>query len=101
MGLQGEEYALARPSVLRTAEGWLTWFCARTRERPYRLAAARSGDGLHWERSPELARLLPAADGWDGEMVAYPHVFEHAGARWMVYCGNGFGRSGFGLAVWE
>ncbi len=34
-------------------------------------------------------------------MVAYPHVFEHRGARWMLYCGNGFGRTGFGLAVWE
>lgn len=99
--LQGDEYALARPSVLRSGGEWLMWFCARTRERPYRLAAARSSDGLTWTRAPELAGLEPAAEGWDSEMIAYPHVFEHAGARWMLYCGNGFGRSGFGLAVWE
>ncbi|PZQ60301.1 MAG: hypothetical protein DI570_14380 [Phenylobacterium zucineum] len=99
--LEGNEYALARPSVLRDGDGWLMWFCARTRERPYRLAAARSADGITWTRAPELAGLEPAADGWDSEMVAYPHVFEHGGRRWMLYCGNGFGRSGFGLAVWE
>ena len=99
--LDGEEYALARPSVLRTGEGWLMWFCARTRTRPYRLQAARSADGLTWERAPDLAGLMPAADGWDSEMIAYPHVFDHAGARWMLYCGNGFGRSGFGLAIWQ
>lgn len=99
--LEGEEYALARPSVLRDGDGWLMWFCARTRSRPYRLAAARSADGQSWTRAPDLAGLAPAQDGWDSEMIAYPHVFEHAGARWMLYCGNGFGRSGFGLAVWE
>jgi hypothetical protein len=99
--LADDEFALARPSVLRDGDEWLMWFCARTRERPYRLAAARSSDGAAWERAPELAGLEPARDGWDSDMVAYPHVFEHAGTRWMAYCGNGFGRSGFGLAVWE
>jgi hypothetical protein len=99
--LEGDEFALARPSVLRTSEGWLMWFCARTRSRPYRLRAARSFDGLHWDRAPDLGGLEPAETGWDREMIAYPHVFEHIGARWMLYCGNGFGRSGFGLAVWN
>ncbi len=99
--LEQDEYALARPSILRTREGWSMWFCARTRTRPYRLQAARSMDGLVWQRDPEQAGLAPAAEGWDSEMVAYPHVFDHAGARWMLYCGNGFGRSGFGLAVWD
>lgn len=99
--LMGDEFAIARPSILRDGNEWLMWFCARTRHRPYRLGAARSKNGLNWERAPDLAELHPAMDGWDSEMIAYPHVVEHAGARWMVYCGNGFGRSGFGLAVWE
>ena len=99
--LEGDEFAIARPSVLRDASGYLMWFSARTRRRPYRLGAARSSDGLVWRRAPELAGLEPAATGWDSEMIAYPHVFDHAGRRWMLYCGNGFGRSGFGLAVWE
>jgi hypothetical protein len=99
--LTNDEFAIARPSILREGDDWLLWFCTRTRHRPYRLGAARSEDGLNWERAPDLANLHPASNGWDSEMVAYPHVINHAGARWMVYCGNGFGRSGFGLAVWD
>ena len=39
--------------------------------------------------------------GWDSEMVCYPHVFDHKGKRYMLYNGNGYGRTGFGLAVLE
>jgi hypothetical protein len=101
IALEGDEFALARPSVIEASGEWLMWFCARTRDRPYRLAAARSVDGLAWQRAPELALIEPARDDWDSDMVAYPHVFGYGGTRWMAYCGNGFGRSGFGLAVWE
>ncbi|HLZ98102.1 MAG TPA: hypothetical protein VKP66_09120 [Steroidobacteraceae bacterium] len=99
--LEGDEFAIARPAVLATPAGYLMWFSVRTRHRPYRLGAARSEDGRVWTRAAELAELSPAAQGWDSEMIAYPHVFEHAGERWMLYCGNGFGRTGFGLAIWE
>jgi hypothetical protein len=99
--LEGDEFAIARPCVLRTDDGWLMWFSARTRHRPYRLGAAASEDGLSWQRRPDLAGFEPATSGWDSEMVAYSHVFEYAGTRWMLYCGNGFGRSGMGLAVWQ
>jgi hypothetical protein len=98
--LEGDEFAIARPSVLRQGAGYRMWFCARTQQRAYRIGSALSADGLHWERDPS-GQLPPNESGWDADMTAYPHVFEHAGARWMLYCGNGFGRSGFGLAVWE
>jgi hypothetical protein len=32
-------------------------------------------------------------------MVEYPFVFDHGGARYILYSGNAFGRTGFGLAV--
>jgi hypothetical protein len=99
--LEGNVFAIARPSVLRGPTGYTMWFCERTRQRAYRLGAACSDDGLTWRREPMWAELPPAKEGWDSEMVAYPHVFEHAGERWMLYCGNGFGRTGFGLAIWE
>jgi len=37
--------------------------------------------------------------GWDSEMICYPHVFEHNGEKHMLYNGNGYGKSGIGLAV--
>jgi hypothetical protein len=42
-----------------------------------------------------------SASGWDSEMIEYPFVFDHAGARYMLYNGNGYGKSGFGIAVLE
>lgn len=95
----GDQLAIARPCVVRDGAGWAMWYCARTRSHPYRLGVARSSDLVHWERDDASAGLDPAADGWDSEMVAYPHVFRHRGTRHMLYCGNGFGRTGFGLAV--
>jgi hypothetical protein len=28
-------------------------------------------------------------------------VFAHDGRRYLLYSGNGYGREGFGIAVWE
>ncbi|MFM8395102.1 MAG: hypothetical protein ACKOB4_14370, partial [Acidobacteriota bacterium] len=40
-----------------------------------------------------------SAAGWDDEMIEYPFVFEHRGRLFMLYNGNGYGRTGFGLAL--
>ena len=40
-------------------------------------------------------------DGWDSEMIEYPAVFDHKGSRYMLYNGNDYGRTGFGLAILE
>ena len=42
-----------------------------------------------------------SSEGWDSEMIEYPHVFEHQGAKYMFYNGNKFGQSGFGYAQLE
>lgn len=100
VGLDGKaEFAIARPCVLREEQGYVMWYCVRLRDRPYRLGLARSVDGLAWERHDGDAGLEPAAEGWDSDMIAYPHVFGHGSDRYMLYCGNGFGKTGFGLAV--
>ena len=40
-------------------------------------------------------------EGWDSEMLAYPHVFEIDNSIYMLYLGNQVGRHGFGLAKLE
>ena len=92
----GTETALARPCVLRDASGYHLWFSHRG-ER-YRIGYAQSADGLQWRRDDRRSGLDVSADGWDAEMVEYPCVFAAAGAHFMLYNGNGYGRTGFGLA---
>lgn len=99
---QGDEYAVGRPTVLRTPEGYEMWFSVRSAARPYHLGHARSADGVTWVRSGASVPLVEAsAQGWDSEMVCYPNVIEHGGQRLMFYNGNQHGRSGFGLARWH
>lgn len=97
--IEGNEFAIARPSVLRTRDGWRMWFCHRGRDYDYRLGAAVSEDGLSWRRDPGSSQLEPGVHDWASGMIAYPHVFEHDGKLFMLYCGDGFGRTGFGIAT--
>lgn len=99
IGLSGDELAIARPCVVRESSGYSMWYSVRARDGRYRLGVARSEDGLIWQRDRNDAGLALSSDGWDSEMIAYPHVFDHGSDRYMLYCGNGFGRTGFGLAV--
>ncbi len=41
-----------------------------------------------------------SSSGWDSEMVEYPFVFDHSGSRYMLYNGNSYGKTGFGIAVY-
>lgn len=95
-----QEYAIARPSVLRLGNILHMWFCHRGfgGNLTYRIGYAYSEDGLHWERQTRDHALDVSTTGWDSEMVCYPHVFAHEGWLYMLYNGNGFGATGFGYA---
>jgi hypothetical protein len=93
------EYAISRPSVIRDADCYRMWFASRG--DVYRICYAESIDGRAWERKAVQRGAEPSEEGWDSEMICYPHVFDHGDRRYMLYNGNGYGRTGFGLAVLE
>jgi hypothetical protein len=95
--MSDDSYAYARPCVLYEAGTYKMWFSYRGRQ--YRIGYAESTDGLRWQRMDDRAGLLPSGEGWDADAVAYAHVFVHNGQRYALYCGNDYGRSGFGVAV--
>ncbi len=92
-----DEYAISRPSVIRDDNIWKMWFSHRG--HAYRIGYAESNDGCKWERLDHLVGIDVSSDGWDSEMIEYPFVFDHKGERYMLYNGNGYGKTGFGLAV--
>ncbi|NQV80448.1 MAG: hypothetical protein HQ495_07830 [Alphaproteobacteria bacterium] len=65
----------------------------------YRIGFARSHDGANWVRHDDKAGIACSAQGWDSESISYPAVVRYAGAEYMFYNGNGFGRDGIGIAV--
>ena len=94
-----DEYAISRPSVIYDKYCWKMWYSYRGQS--YRIGYAESDDGIHWKRLDKECGIDVSESGWDSEMIEYPFVFDHAGVRYMLYNGNEFGKSGFGLAVME
>lgn len=64
----------------------------------YRLGYAYSEDLIHWTRDDGKLGLELSEEGWDSEMVTYPHLFQCDDNVYLLYNGNAFGRYGFGLA---
>ena len=56
---------------------------------------------MNCHRVGDKAGMDVSAEGWDGEMIEYPYVFEHRGRPYLLYCGDGYGRAGFGIAISE
>jgi len=93
-----DEYAFARPCVIHDTalKRYRMWYCVRG--AAYRLGYAESSDGIGWQRQDGRAGLPASDEGWDSEMIAYPMVFRQDGGLRMLYNGNGYGRTGIGLA---
>lgn len=95
----GGEYAIARPFVVADRDRLRMWYCSRG--PAYRIGYAESDDGLRWTRKDSEMEWTGPAGDWEAEMQCYPCVFDHAGQRYMLYNGDGYGRTGIGLAVLE
>jgi hypothetical protein len=97
----GTAQAFSRPSVIGSSvEGYHMWFSYRNGlGQKYRIGYSYSPNGKTWELRLNDARIDVSPLGWDSEMIEYPFVFDHKARRYMLYCGNGYGKTGFGLAV--
>jgi hypothetical protein len=95
------EYAIAMPRVLKDGLTYKMWYSYRNglNAETYRVGYAESMDGRHWQRKDEQVALDVTPKAWDSDMICYPFIFDHAGKRYMLYNGNGYGETGFGLAV--
>jgi hypothetical protein len=104
----GPDECQALPTVFHYDNVWHMYFCYRyatdfrlNSRRGYRLGYARSSDLATWRRDDAQAGIDVSAQGWDSEMLCYPHVFRCDPEIYMLYNGNAFGRHGFGAAVLE
>jgi predicted GH43/DUF377 family glycosyl hydrolase len=95
-----EESRVSRACVLREGEFYRMWYCYAMGSGGYRMGYGESDDGIHFTRKDDKVGIDVSESGWDSEMICYPNVFEHKGLKYMLYCGNGYGRTGFGYAVW-
>jgi hypothetical protein len=71
----------------------------RSKKNGYRIGYACSTNLTDWVRDDTKVGIDLSDQGWDCEMLSYPHVFELDGKTYLAYLGNEVGRYGFGLAV--
>jgi hypothetical protein len=93
-----QEDAIARPHIISENGLYKMWY-SRKKGPCYRMGYAESTDGHNWIRLDDDVGLDVSPSGWDSDMVEYPFVFDHKGQRYMLYNGNSYGKTGFGLAV--
>ena len=92
----GEEFAVSRPCVYQCQNGIYHMWYARRFEH-YKPGYAHSVDGKTWIRDDERFIMENRSD-WDSDAITYMSVFSHHNAIYMLYNGNGYGKTGFGLA---
>ncbi|MEH7909851.1 hypothetical protein V7798_21295 [Rhizobium laguerreae] len=98
----GAAQAFSRPTVVRRSGCYQMWFSYRSGQgESYRIGYATSDDGEAWELRLREAGIDVSTSGWDCEMIEYPFVFAHRDNWYLLYNGNGFGKTGFGLAIYE
>jgi len=102
----GENESQASPDVYYTNGKYHMFFCNWIPEtfrdtKARKIGYAYSTDLINWTRDDSKAGIDVSENGWDSEMIAYPHVFEIDGKIYMIYLGNEVGRYGFGLAIIE
>jgi predicted GH43/DUF377 family glycosyl hydrolase len=94
-----ERGAIAVARMIRDGRLYRTWYCCYPQNNTYAIGCAESVDGLHWTRSPNNPVLKGSGRGWDSGMTAYPGTVRVGDRYLMWYSGNGYGRSGVGLAT--
>lgn len=100
-----DDEAQASPDVFYANGKYHMFFCYRYssnyrgKKNGYRIGYASSSNLLDWVRDDTKAGIDISEEGWDAEMISYPHVFEVNEKIYMAYLGNQVGRDGFGLAV--
>lgn len=102
-----EDESQASPDVFYYKGKYHMFFCYRHslgyrgKEKGYRMGYAYSSDLKNWTRDDGKVGIDVSEEGWDSEMISYPHVFELDGKVYMFYLGNQVGKHGFGAAVLE
>jgi predicted GH43/DUF377 family glycosyl hydrolase len=92
---------ISTPSVIYEKQVFKIWYSFKNYNNKYRIGYAESLDGIKWENKDEETGIDVSETGWDSDQICYPYVFDHESARYMLYNGNDYGKTGFGLAVLE
>lgn len=93
------ETNIARSAVMKFGESdYRMWYSyVHSNIGKYRIGYATSTDGIFWTRKDHLAGIT-IGDKYFTEMICYPSLFSIGDKIYMLYNGDNFGESGFGIS---
>ncbi|NIY94213.1 hypothetical protein [Vibrio diazotrophicus] len=98
---EGVAQAFSSPTCIQIGNTLHMWFSYRsgTGEK-YRIGHSYKNNDGDWILDLDNSGIDVSDDpnSWESEMLCYPFVFECDGEIYMLYNGNQYGKSGFGIA---
>jgi predicted GH43/DUF377 family glycosyl hydrolase len=82
-----DENGVGEPAVWTSGGQWLMLYTGRDRQEQRRMGLARSVDGVHWERLPNL--VLAGSKTWDSQVVCDPSIEQMPDGSIRVWFGGG------------
>jgi len=98
--LIGKEKSIARPCIIHEGGIFKMW-CSVNYSGKYRICYAESKDGDNWKRMDDCIRWHGKKQHWESEEQSYPFLIQNNNSKFLLYNGNEFGKSGFGLCHLE
>lgn len=98
------EHGLGRPQIIKINEDYFVFYTRRMLDMNYFLGCARSKDCINWDKDEDIFdQVTHSIDGFDSEMIYFPSILyvPPLDKYLLFYCGNGFGKTGFGYMVLE
>lgn len=95
---------ISNASVLKENDVYKMWYSYRSIEDfregkgAYWIGYAESTDAVKWNRQDDCVQLERSKADWDSVMATFPSVVTLDNKRYMFYNGNGFGKTGIGVA---
>lgn len=106
--LKDLEGGISSPCVLRIDNYYEMYYSYRNfydyklnKDCAYKIGYAKSLDGIKWQREDNLTfnSSLMNSYMFDNIMMCYPNVIIHDNIKYMIYCGNEFGKCGIGCVI--
>jgi len=92
----GDSQAFSRPSIVKVQDHLLMAYSVRGNKTKYRIGFGNIKDDT--SEIKEIAAFRTSTSPWESEMVEYPYLIAHKDLIYMFYNGDGYGKSGIGLA---
>ena len=94
LGLRKGEIAVAKPSVFKLNGEIGIFYSARRKN--YSIFYATSNDGYKFKKNNKKLNL--ASGKWSSESQCYPAFIDFGDKKYLLYCGNKYGKTGIGYA---